>query len=147
MFVPGATKFALHHISVMFDALLISRVILILHFVFVLGVVLPVPLILIGAWCRWKWIRNPKFRMVHLLMIGIVAVEAVIGIFCPLTIWEQALRRKAGEETYEGSFVGHWVSRLLYYHFEPWVFTLVYCTWGVLILTLYFLVPPKKLNK
>lgn len=77
-------------------------------------------------------------------MIGIVALEAIIGIFCPLTVWEQALRRSAGEEIYEGSFVGYWINRLLYYDFEPWVFTVVYCVWGILTLTLYFLIPPKE---
>ena len=131
----------------MSDALLLSRVILVVHFAFVLGVILLVPLILIGAWRGWNWIRNPKIRVIHLAMIGIVALEALIGIFCPLTVWEQALRRSAGEETYEGSFVGYWISRLLYYDFEPWVFTVVYGIWSAIILALYFLIPPAKSSK
>ena len=128
----------------MFDALLLSRVILVLHFAFVLGVILPIPLILIGAWRRWKWIRNLKLRIIHLAMIGIVTLEALIGIFCPLTVWEQALRRSAGEESYEGSFVGYWLSRILYYDFEPWIFTLAYCILSALILALYFFIPPTR---
>lgn len=80
-------------------------------------------------------------------MIGIVVLEALVGVFCPLTFWEQALRRQAGEESYEGSFVGYWVSRLLYYDFEPWIFTLVYCILGALILALYFFIPPTKRGK
>jgi hypothetical protein len=131
----------------MFDALLLSRAILVAHFAFVLSVILLVPLILIGAWRGWHWIRNPKIRVIHLLMIGIVALEAIIGIFCPLTTWEQALRHSVGEETYEGSFVGYWIGRLLYYDFEPWVFTVAYCIWGALILALYVLIPPKRSNR
>jgi hypothetical protein len=131
----------------MIDALLLSRIILMLHFAFVIGVILPIPLILIGVWRRWKWIRNPTFRIIHLSMIGIVVLEALIGIFCPLTVWEQALRRQAGEESYEGSFVGYWISRLLYYDFEPWIFTLAYCILGALILALYFFIPPTKGEK
>src|SRR4051794_28695054 len=114
----------------MFDALLLSRLILVFHFAFVLSVILLVPLILIGAWRGWKWIRNPAIRIAHLSMIGIVALEALLGVFCPLTVWEKALRLRAGEEAYEGSFIGYWVSSLLYYDFEPWVFTVVYCFWG-----------------
>jgi hypothetical protein len=125
------------------NALQLSRTVLVLHFIFVLGVILPVPLILVGAWRRWRWIRNRKLRFLHFIMIGIVALEALIGIVCPLTEWEQGLRRAAGEQSYEGSFVGYWISRLLYYEFEPWVFTLAYCFWVVLVLALYFLIPPQ----
>jgi len=41
--------------------------------------------ILVGIVRRWQWIRNPWFRWTHLLMILVVAWEAVQGITCPLT--------------------------------------------------------------
>lgn len=122
----------------------LADIIMVLHAFFVLGVVMPVPLILIGVWRKWSWIRNRRFRVGHLSMMGIVVAEAVIGIACPLTVWEQALRTRAGEVAYEGSFIAHWVGRFLYYDFEPWVFTSVYLAFGGLILALYRWVPPKR---
>lgn len=115
---------------------------LILHFLFVLGIVIPVPLILIGAKKNWHWIRNPRLRHIHGLMIGIVALESVFGIVCPLTTWEQVLRERAGQFQYSESFIAHWVGRILFYQFEPWVFTLVYIAFGALIVGLYYWVPP-----
>ena len=34
---------------------------------------------------------------------------AWIGMICPLTTWEMALRAKAGDATYSGSFIAHWL--------------------------------------
>ena len=94
----------------------------------------------IGAPLRWRWIRNPWFRYAHLAAIGFVALEAIIGMACPLTAWEDALR--GGGEA--GSFVGRWVRRLLYYHAPGWAFTAAYLAWaGATVLTLR-LVPPHR---
>src|SRR5436190_15427187 len=53
--------------------------------------------ILIGWPLGWGWIRNPWFRMIHLAMILIVVGEAMVEYRCPLTTWEGALRREAGQ--------------------------------------------------
>lgn len=121
-----------------------ADLILVVHFAFVLGVILPVPLILIGAWRKWRWIRDRKFRIIHLSMIGIVVAESLVGIFCPLTAWERALREQAGELTYEGSFIEHWLGKLIYYEFDSWVFTVAYVTYALVIVALWFLIPPAK---
>ncbi len=65
----------------------------------------------IGAALSWAWIRNPWFRYLHLGAIAFVAAEALLGIACPLTVWEDLLRGGARAE----SFVGRWVRALLYY--------------------------------
>ncbi|HAR43713.1 MAG TPA: DUF2784 domain-containing protein [Bdellovibrionales bacterium] len=123
---------------------LLADVILVFHFLFVLGVVLPVPLIALGGWRGWRWVRNRFFRRVHLAMISIVVFETLVGMFCPLTEWEQQLRAASGRESYEGSFIQYWVSRLLFYEFEPWLFTMIYIGFGLLIAWLYIKVPPAK---
>src|SRR5436309_1713642 len=48
------------------------------HFGYVSFVVLGQLAILIGWALRWLWIRNPWFRISHLVMILIVAFEAAI---------------------------------------------------------------------
>lgn len=122
-----------------------ADVLLIVHFLYVLCIVLPVPLILIGGLRRWPFVRNPWFRNIHLGMVGIVIVQTLFGLFCPLTTWEQNLRRSVGEGTYyEKSFIEHWVGRMLYYDFPPWVFATVYLVFGCFVIALYFLIPPRR---
>jgi len=99
--------------------------------------------ILLGLACRWRWVRNFYFRSLHLLAILVVAAEAVLGITCPLTTWEQQLRTLAGETSYQGDFITDWVHRLLFYDFQPWVFTVGYVLFGLLVLATFVLAPPR----
>jgi hypothetical protein len=43
------------------------------------------------------------------------------------------LRERAGEGTYEGTFVAHWLQKLLYYEAPPWVFVVCYTLFGLLV--------------
>lgn len=114
--------------------------VLVVHFGIVVFIVGGLVLTWIGAPLGWRWVRNPGFRYTHLAAIVFVALEALIGMACPLTLWEDALR--GGDQP--GSFVGRWVQRLLYYRAPEWVFTSVYLAWaGATVLTLRF-VPPRR---
>ncbi len=113
------------------------------HACYVGFVVLGLAAILLGGACRWNWVRNVYFRVVHLAMIAIVVGEALAGIPCPLTIWEKQLRVQAGQASYAGDFIGYWVHRLIFYRAEPWVFTLLYVTFGLLVVAGLVLVPPR----
>ena len=66
---------------------LVSRIladlIVIVHAAYVLFVVLALPVILLGAWPGWGWVRNPVFRYTHLTMILVVVAEAWAGISLP----------------------------------------------------------------
>jgi polyferredoxin len=105
--------------------------------VFIVG---GLALVWVGAPLGWHWIRNPWFRYLHLGAIGFVAVEAVLGIACPLTVWEDLLRGGAGAE----SFVGRWVRRLLFYRAPEWAFTAAYLAWALATLATMRLVPPRR---
>ena len=113
--------------------------ILVLHFAFVLFVVFGFMLILIGVLARWSWIHNRKFRIAHLAAIGLVVLQAWFGQLCPLTIWENELRRRAGQSGYTETFVEHWLHEILFYQAEPWVFTTIYTCFGVLVVLVWFL--------
>jgi hypothetical protein len=54
------------------------------------------------------------------------------------------LREKAGEETYSGSFIEHWLQRLLYYDAPPWVFIAAYTAFGLVVLSTWWFFPPKR---
>jgi hypothetical protein len=123
--------------------LLLADAVLITHALIVLFNVASLPLIWLGRWLRWRFVRNFSFRLVHLLLIGYITVQALAGKNCPLTGWEEQLRVKAGTGGhYAGSFIAHWVQRLLFYDAEEWVFTVAYLLFFALVLATQFWVKP-----
>ena len=101
-------------------------------------------LILVGKPLGWTWVRNRWFRIAHLVAIGIVVLQAWLGRICPLTILEMWLRRQAGDVTYAGSFISHWMESMLYYRAPAWVFTLAYTLFAALVVLAWFWVRPNR---
>ena len=112
---------------------LFADLVLIFHVSFVIFVVFGLIAILWGGHCGWRWIRNPWFRIGHLAAIGIVVIQAWLGIVCPLTILENSLRERAGASTYGGSFIAHWLHKVLFFQVAPWVFGLCYTLFGIAV--------------
>lgn len=121
----------------------LADAILVLHAGIVAFVVAGLPLILLGGWRGWGWVRNRAFRLVHLGLIAFVAAQAWLGELCPLTVWEQDLRRVAGQAVHAQSFIEHWLSRLLFFEAPWWVFVAVYTVFGALVAAAWRWVPPR----
>ena len=119
---------------------MMADTILVVHFLIVLFNVGGLVVVWIGAAFGWSWIRNPWFRYAHLAAIGFVAAEALLGIACPLTVWEDMLRGGVGAE----SFVGRWMRWFLFYQAPAWVFTIAYVAWALATLATLRLVPPRR---
>lgn len=120
--------------AVLADAVLIA------HFAFVLFVTGGLLLIWIGAAAGWRWVRNPWFRFAHLAAIVFVAGEALVGVWCPLTVWEVELRGVRAEK----SFLAQWIHRLMYYEFPEWVFTTAYVVFALAVAATLWLLPPVR---
>ena len=78
--------------------------VLLLHFAFVLFVVLGGALLL-----RW-----PKLAWVHLPAVAWGTLVELNGWVCPLTPLEIELRRASGEAGYAGDFLEHYIVGFLY---------------------------------
>lgn len=124
--------------------LLTADLLLIAHLMFVAFVGLGLFLICLGKPLHWNWVRNPWFRLVHLLAIGIVVIQSWIGALCPLTIWEMRLRERAGDAVYFGSFIVHWFGKILYYQAPQWLFSLCYTIFGAIVIVSWFWVKPRR---
>jgi polyferredoxin len=122
---------------------LAADLVVVVHFAYVAFVVMGLLAILLGAVLRWRWVRSLWFRVLHLLAILVVAAEAVCGITCPLTTWEQDLRTLAGDTAYRGDFIAAWVHDGLFYDAEPWVFTVCYVLFALIVLATFVLAPPR----
>jgi hypothetical protein len=116
-----------------------------LHLAFILFVVAGLLLILAGWACGWSWVKNFWFRAAHLLSIAVVAADALAGIMCPLTIWENHFRRQVDHPAGE-SALGKVAHQLVYLPTGPehdiW-FRCGYATFGVLVLLTFVLAPPR----
>ena len=126
---------------------LAADLLLVTHALFVAFVVLGLALIFAGNWSNWSWVRNPYFRIAHLAAIGVVVVQSWIGVICPLTIWEMALRERAGDAVYGGSFIANWLDKLLYYQAPAWVFVVCYTLFAALVVVAWFRVRPRPFSE
>lgn len=120
----------------------LADTLLALHVGVVLFVTGLLPLVLAGGWRGWAWVRHRGLRLTHLALILFIALQAWLGRLCPLTVWEQDLRRAAGQAGYSESFIGHWLARLLYWDLPGWAFVAAYTAFAVLVALAWWWVRP-----
>ena len=75
-----------------------------LHFLFILFVMLGGLLVLRYRWVAWLHVPAAVWG----------AVVELAGWLCPLTPWEISLRLRAGEVGYETGFIEHYLIPLIY---------------------------------
>lgn len=81
-----------------------ADLLLVFHFGFVCFVVVGGLLVL-----RWRWLM-----VLHLPAVVWGALIEFQGWLCPLTPWEQQLRRAAGQSGYHGDFIEYYLLPVLY---------------------------------
>ena len=81
-----------------------ADVVLVVHFAFVLFVVL-------GGLLALRW---PRVAWVHVPVALYGATIEVLGFICPLTPLEVWMRRRGGETGYAGGFIEHYITAALY---------------------------------
>jgi polyferredoxin len=123
---------------------LLADAVLSLHVAFVVFVVGGLVVIVTGNLRNWRWVNALWFRLAHLAAIAVVVAEAWFGAVCPLTSLEMWLRARARAPTYAGSFIEHWLQRILYYEAAPWVFTLAYTLFALVIAATWWYFPPRS---
>jgi len=82
----------------------LANLVLVAHFCFVAFVVLGGLLV----------IAYPRLAFVHIPAVVWGVLIEFAGWICPLTPLENELRRRAGESGYEGDFIAHYVTALIY---------------------------------
>ena len=105
-----------------------ADLVLVAYSLFVAFVFAGFSLIWLGHWRNWSWVRNNVFRSLHLAAITFVAIEALIGMTCPLTELENGLRGNADDR----SFVARVLHAVIFYDFPEWVFTVAYVGFAVI---------------
>lgn len=120
-----------------------ADVVVIVHTLFVAFVVLGELAILVGAAFGVGWVRNFWFRLAHLAAILFVGLEAVFGIFCPLTDWENQLRERAGQSGPGESFIAHALHAILMWDVPLWFLNALHIGFAVLVILTFVFIPPR----
>lgn len=65
----------------------------------------------VGGFLAWRW---PRLIVAHLAAAAWGLVSVLAGVECPLTTWEDALRRRAGAAGLDRGFVDTYLTGVVY---------------------------------
>jgi hypothetical protein len=85
----------------------------------------------VGGFLAWRW---PRLIPIHLAAVAVALVSITIGFECPLTTWEESLRRLGGEKPYTDGFIDHYLTGKVYPHGHD---ALVQLIFAAAVLTAY----------
>lgn len=83
---------------------MLADLVVIVHVVFIAFVA-------VGSMLVWKWRR---LLWAHVLVVAWAAVIVTVGFTCPLTPLENHLREQAGQSSYDGGFIDHYLDGVIY---------------------------------
>ncbi len=92
-----------------------------------------------GGWFGWRWVHVLWWRALHVAMLAMVALQALMGRACFLTLWQASL---LGDGASRAPLIVHWVGRLVFWPLPVWVFAVLYVTVFLYVIALWWLVPP-----
>ena len=121
--------------------MILAEVILAVHVAIILFNLFGLIVVPLGALCRWRFVRVRWWRVLHLILLGTVALQAVAGRACILTLWQAAVAGGAASPT---PLIMGWVNRMIYWPLPIWVFAALYLLVFGYALALLWLVPPGR---
>lgn len=107
------------------------------HLVVIAFNILGLAAIPLGAWRRWRWVRVRGWCLLHLGSLAVVALQAMLGRACFLTVWQSALTGEAPEP-----LIVRWVNSAIYWPLPPWAFTASYIAVFAYVAALWWWVRP-----
>jgi hypothetical protein len=117
----------------------LAELTLAIHFVVIAFNLFGLIAIPLGVWRGWPWVRAPLWRRLHLASLAVVALQALAGRACFLTIWQDALSgRPEGEP-----LIMRLVNSVIFWPLPAWVFTAAYVAILAYALALLRWAPPR----
>ena len=96
----------------------------------------------LGARLGWPFVRAPTWRVLHLLSLSVVAVQAVLGRACFLTDWQDYLTGTPATQP----LIMRWVNGIVFWPLPMWAFESLYLVVFACTLALFWFVPPRGLD-
>lgn len=120
-------------------ALILAELVLAFHLGVILFNLFGMIVIPIGGWLGWRFVRIRWWRVLHVAVLAIVALQAFFGRACFLTLWQQAL---GGYESGTPLIMGI-VDRLIFWPLPMAFFAALYVVVFLYVVLLLWLVPPR----
>ena len=126
---------------------ILADALVVIHFVWIVFMLAGFALTVCAFWkpalFDW-WI----FRTIHLAGIIFVAALEILGKYCPLTVWENTLRRSYNpSHAYPGSFIVQYIAKLVYPEIDPLVLVIPTVFIAVFTLIVFVLRPPRRFQR
>lgn len=121
---------------------LLADTLLVIHVAIAAFITLGFIVIPLGAWRNWRIARSRRLRLVHLIAILFVAAESLLGVACPLTVWEDAAR--GADVSAHGGFIAKTLRAVLYYDVPLRWFAVIYVIAAALALAAWWALPPAR---
>ena len=102
--------------------ILFSEIVLLFHFCIFLFMVLSFFLIPLGYYQKWEWVKNKYYRLIHLVVMGIIFIETILGFMCPLTILENFLRN----DIEINNIITQIIHQIMYWDLPSYQFIILY---------------------
>jgi hypothetical protein len=96
----------------------------------------------VGAARGWAFVRVFWWRALHVALLAVVALQALFGRACLLTIWQNDLLQRAGAPAMPQPLIERWVARAIYWPLPFWTFIALYVAVFIYALLLWKFVPP-----
>ncbi|HVX04806.1 MAG TPA: DUF2784 domain-containing protein [Rhodanobacteraceae bacterium] len=96
-------------------------------------------LVPVGAWRGWRWVRAFWFRLAHLLSLAVVALQALLGRACFVTIWQGDVSGNSHAQP----LIADWINRLIYWPLPLSVFAAAYVVVFAYVIALWVCVRPR----
>jgi hypothetical protein len=98
----------------------------------------------LGAWRGWRWVRIFWWRALHLALLCVVALQALFGRACFLTLWQAALEQDAGAPASRAPLIERWIESVIFWNLPILVFAALYGAVLIYALALWRWVPPQR---
>jgi len=122
-------------------------IIVVVHFTWIVFMLAGFMLTIYGFFWK-KFFDWWLFRSLHLFGIVYVGLLAVLREYCPLTILENFSRqRSAAEGGYSGSFIVHYIEKLVYPNVNPSIILIPTIFIAVFTIVVFIIRPPSKIKK
>lgn len=126
---------------------ILADLIVLVHFAWILFMLAGFILTLCGFF--WKgFFDRWLFRTLHLFGIAYVSLLAIMGRYCPLTLWENTLRAKYDPSlVYPGSFMIHYAEKLVYPDINPLIIRIPTTFIAVFTVVVFIIRPPERIKR
>lgn len=118
----------------------LGQLILAVHLVVIAFNIAGLVVIPLGAALRWRWVRILWWRLLHLALLAVVALQAALGRACFLTDWQDGLTGGGVHDP----LIMRWVNSVIYWPLPMWAFTAGYLAVFGYVIALWVFVPPRR---